>query len=158
MQEASSPLSNFSESPTGMRTETAMNSASSHTASSTNPQIFSPQFLWHTLRHWWKVVVPVSIVLTVIANMAVFYLHVPQFKAFTRLRIKAAPDAILGQVERTARHNLFAENQLAIMKSDLVLEPVIARSPYSGDSAMPVEMLLRCLQRIITSGIIHLLS
>jgi capsular exopolysaccharide synthesis family protein len=93
------------------------------------PNVLSVGFVWNTFKHWWRIIIPTALVLTVAANAIVFAMHVPQYKAFTRLRIREAPDGIL--TNKGSRMGHFVANQLTILRSDMVLEPVLALEEIS---------------------------
>src|SRR5215211_4974514 len=106
-----------------------MSSETTLSRSTQLPQVFTPQFVWATFKQWWKWIIPVAILLTACANALVFYYHIPKYKAFTRLRIKSSPDALLSFGKTRSGHRQgFTENQLAIIRSELVLEPVVEKA------------------------------
>lgn len=98
------------------------------------------------LRRWWPIALPVALMLAAGINAFLWLTFEPQYKAFTRVRFKARPEAVLGQWRSGAEADEFVANQMAILTSDMVLEPVlkhpdIARLPEIQQASDPVAYL-----------------
>lgn len=85
-------------------------------------------FSYHTvlaaLRCWWKIVVPISIVCAGVAASAVLLLHKPMYTSEAWLMIDPKRPTLL--TETRAESQKFIQNQIQIIRSRRLLEPLLA--------------------------------
>ena len=86
---------------------------------------FSPELVWKTLRHWTWLTLPMSIVLTGTVVGLVYWSHVPQYASSATLKIEANKQTILPGGTTDSR--AFVANQVQLVRSDLVLEPLLSK-------------------------------
>lgn len=85
---------------------------------------FRPQTILIALRYWWKVVIPLGILLGVGAGAAMFYSSKPVYTAAYWLIIRERPHVMLTQEAPTDMRK-FVENQLELIKSPRVIDEVV---------------------------------
>jgi capsular exopolysaccharide synthesis family protein len=101
------------------------------------------------LRCWWKLVVPLSVLLALVAAVAVFFLASPRYTASVWLIIREKPEYLLSpHVMEDPRK--FVLNQMELMRSPPVIDPVgnkpeVASTPELA-GADPAERLRRLLK------------
>jgi len=101
------------------------------------------------VRYWWKLAAPAAIVLASVAMVAVAYLSKPKYTAATWLVIREKPEYLLNpQVTEDPRK--FVQNQMELMRSPLVLDPVankpeVVATPElaGGNTAERLQKLLK---------------
>ena len=97
-------------------------------ANSANPSGL-PKFNLHTvlsaLRCWWHIALPLGLVLGSCAAVAVFYTSTPVYTASVWLEIKERPPVLLQNAVPDDPRK-FVANQVELIRSPLVLDPVIA--------------------------------
>jgi polysaccharide biosynthesis transport protein len=110
---------------------------------------FDGFLVWNALRYWWRFALPIAVVLAASAAGAVAYFSKPQFTAAAWLIIREKPEYLLNpQVMEDPRK--FVQNQLELMRSPPVLDPV-ANQPQvfatpelaGGDPAEQLRRLLK---------------
>lgn len=104
-----------------------------------------------TLRCWWKIAVPIGIVLAAAAVAGVIRLVDPTFTATAWVLIRERPDFLVSQNAFSQDPRKQLQNQLELMKSPLVLNavlqvPGIAETPELVDEEEPVATLRRLLK------------
>lgn len=115
--------------------------------SSSGENLVSPSFLWWVFQQWWKVCIPVGAVLAAIAGASVVFLHVPKFKATAMLTIEdTSPYIAFSKTAGGDRSGQYIQTQLALLRSPVVLEPVVGRPEVAAiaelaTAADPVEVL-----------------
>jgi polysaccharide biosynthesis transport protein len=107
---------------------------------------FTIGFFWRALRQWWKLALPLGLLLAVGAGAAVLFTFQPTFKATAWLQIKEQPDYLAFRSENNYR---FVQNQVELLRSPLVLERVLAtevgKLPEVAKQSAQIEWLQRCL-------------
>lgn len=87
-------------------------------------------FSYHTvvsaLRCWWKIVVPLGVVLAGIAGVTVVLLHKPMYTAAGWLEIRPKSEFLLGAAGRNESQK-FIQTQIEIIRSPDLLKPLIAK-------------------------------
>lgn len=107
------------------------------------------QVVLTALRYWWKLAAPAAIVLATIAVVAVAYLSNPRYTASTWLVVREKPEYLVTpQAMEDPRK--FVQNQMEMMRSPLVIEPVankadVAATPELAGSD-PAERLRRLIK------------
>jgi len=107
------------------------------------------QIVLTSLRCWWKVAVPASLLLAAAAIVAVIYISRPKFTASAWLIIREKPEYLLNpQVMEDPRK--FVQNQMELMRSPPVIDPVASKPEVfatpeltGGDAAERLRRLLK---------------
>lgn len=86
----------------------------------------SPTLILDAIRHWWWVCLPVGLVLGGISAGVLIWQFVPEYRAETMLRIDPVRQQVLPN-ERAAMSRQFVENQIQLVRSELVLEPLLSK-------------------------------
>jgi len=81
-------------------------------------------FVLNALRQWWKLSVPVGLLLAAAAGITVHLTFEPQYRASAWLKISSSPHHVV--YPGYSGSSRFVENQTQLMRSPLVLGPVIA--------------------------------
>lgn len=93
----------------------------------------SRQLVLNALRRWWKLVVPIGALLAVAAVAVVLLLFQPVYRATAWLRIASRPPYVVFQEseneQETAR---YIATQLQLVKSPMVLMPVVSKPEVAG--------------------------
>ena len=88
----------------------------------------SPAFLMWVFRQWWMVGVPIGLVLSAAAGAGVLYFHVPRYEAKALLMIEdISPFVAFADRGDRQESQRYIETQLEILRSPVVLEPVLSR-------------------------------
>ena len=88
----------------------------------------SPAFLLWVFKKWWKVALPMGAVVAAIAAATVWYMHVPRYQAKALLMIQASSPYVAFSGGRSGvESGRYIQTQLELLRSQVVLEPVIAR-------------------------------
>lgn len=112
----------------------------------------SPTFFWWTFCQWWKVIVPVGLVLAGITAFAVFENYEPEYKTSALVVVEdSAPFIAFSKSSVTGNTRKYVETQIELLRSSIVLEPVLARpevaelSEFSGsnDKLKQIKQKLR---------------
>ncbi|HUE70461.1 MAG TPA: polysaccharide biosynthesis tyrosine autokinase [Pirellulaceae bacterium] len=119
-------------------------------AAPTDPKLIL-QIVLITLRCWWKIAVPVGIVLAAIAVAAVIRLVDPTYTATAWVLIRERPDYLVSQNAFTLNQQKQIQNQLELMRSPLLLNAVlqvkgVADAPELIDQDDPVGALRKRLR------------
>ena len=92
---------------------------------------FGPAFLLWVFQQWWKIAVPVGLVLAVVAGAAIWALHVNQYSASALIRIEhSAPFIAFSQGRVNATRQQLHSNTVRIAPQS---NRVGARSEPAGD-------------------------
>lgn len=116
-------------------------------ASGLGDHAVSPSFLLWVLQQWWKVGVPVGAVLAGVVAALVIHLHVPRYEAKSLLMIEDySPFVAFSQSSVGRESQRYIQTQLEILRSPVVLEPVLSRPEIASIRALkecpdPVEAL-----------------
>ena len=121
--------------------------AAPHHRDAAPKQAFNAQFVLFALARWWKVAGPVGVLLACGAAAIVHITFKPQYESVAWLRIYERKP-VMAFVERDQDSRLFVENQIAYMKSELVMAPLlsqpqIARIPEIAASSDPTSYLAK---------------
>jgi capsular exopolysaccharide synthesis family protein len=112
----------------------------------------SRQLIYDSLRRWWKVTLPAGLLLACAANLIVFLLFEPIYRATAWLKIDTSPPyVVLPQAENEQETNRFIATQMQLVKSPMVLTPVISNPavadlPQVHDELDPVLWLSERLE------------
>ena len=89
----------------------------------------TPLFVLHVLRRWWMIATPVGLLLAVIAVGIVWWTFDKQYEATAWLRIKSQQPYLAFAPGRGERGpgDLFVQTQVEMIRSPLVLAPVMGR-------------------------------
>src|SRR3989304_296628 len=108
----------------------------------------SPSFLLWVFQQWWKVGIPVGAVLAATAAVLVIYSYVPRYEARSLLMIEDySPYVAFSQSSVSRESQRYIQTQLEILRSPVVLEPVLSRPEIAAiqelkEGSDPVELLL----------------
>ena len=109
------------------------------------PDTFTIGFFWRALRQWWKLALPLGLLLAVGAGAVVLFTFQPTFKATAWLQIKEQPDYLAFRSE--GNNFRFVQNQVELLRGPLVLERVLAtevgKLPEVTKQPAPIEWLQR---------------
>jgi succinoglycan biosynthesis transport protein ExoP len=119
-----------------------------------SPNAAGAPFSMHTvlvaLRCWWHLALPIGLMLSVAAAAAMFFLAKPAYTATMLLLIRERP-LVLVQSTLVDDTRKFVENQIELLRSPLVLEPVVsdpkvATTPELANEADSVGYLQKKLR------------
>ena len=90
---------------------------------------FGPEFFLWVFRQWWKVVVPIGIVLAGVAAVTILVFHVPQYEAKALILIEDQAPFLAFKDGGTSRSNpqRYLQTQVELLRSEIVLGPVLSR-------------------------------
>ncbi len=97
------------------RTNSTATSRTEHTS------VINPKLVLQTLARWWHIVVPLGLVLATTAGVLIYLTYVPEYEAKVVLRIQAPPKFF----GRQSDNKQYVDNQVAFLRSELVLEQVL---------------------------------
>jgi polysaccharide biosynthesis transport protein len=112
-------------------------------------QTISAAFVLHALRQWWKVALPLGLLLAVVAAGIVHVLFRPMYAASAWLQIQdSTPFVAFEPQERENRSKRYVQTQVELIRSPMVLGPVvgrpeIARIPELKPGVDPVPWLAK---------------
>lgn len=120
----------------------------------------------HVLARWWRVLLPVTLVLLVVANSIVFYVFRPRYRAAAWLQVKSQQPYVAFREQEVADREdarKYVQTQMELMRSPLVLaralgQPEIARTPELARRRDPVDWLARQGLEITPKGDSELLE
>lgn len=107
----------------------------------------SPAYLLWVLRKWWKIALPMGAVFAATAGAIVWYLHVPRYQAKALLMIQRdSPYVAFSGGRSGVESGSYIQTQLELLRSQVVLEPVLARPEIAAiqelsENPSPVESL-----------------
>lgn len=88
----------------------------------------TPAFAWRVFCQWWKLTVPLGIVLASAAGAIVWFTHVPKFQGAARIRIKSQAPFVAFEVGTSESDaDRYIQTQLELLRSLAVLGPVLTR-------------------------------
>jgi len=86
-------------------------------------QEMSPRFLLNALLHWWKVAMPVGLILAAVAVAGVWWFFEPVFLSRALIQIRENPPALVFAIED--KSSGYVETQKEMIRSARVLRPVV---------------------------------
>jgi polysaccharide biosynthesis transport protein len=86
----------------------------------------SIQFVLGVARRWWRVILPCGLLLSALGAAVVYVTFRPMYRAEAWLRISSNAPFLAFQSQEDP--NRFLESQMALMRSPLVIGPVVAKS------------------------------
>ena len=89
------------------------------------PTALNLQFVLGTFRRWWRVVLPCGLVTAAIAAGIVYLTFQPVYQAKALLQIRDTTPYVAFQTREDPQR--FLENQMALMRSSLVIGPVVSK-------------------------------
>jgi capsular exopolysaccharide synthesis family protein len=93
----------------------------------------SGQHIVGAMRRWWRVVIPVGMLLGIIAGLAVFLVFDPVYQSTAWLKIQSSPNYIVFEEKQTEKDALrFIETQVQLLRSPMVLAPVVAEQDVAA--------------------------
>lgn len=131
-----------------------------------NDQEFSLRFLVNVLVQWWKVLVPVTLLLWTISAGLVFFFFEPKYRASAWLQIKGHQPYVAYPDEEPAdrdSNKKYVHTQIELLRSPLILgralsHPDIANLPELKDQRDPADWLARNGLEITPKGDSELLE
>ena len=87
-------------------------------------QGLSPQFLLHSLLHWWKVAAPIGLVLAVAGAAVVWWLFEPVYLSNAFIQIREIPPALVFEIEAQSKGYVETQKYEFILK---MTYPTIAK-------------------------------
>lgn len=113
----------------------------------------NPALVWHTWRRWWHICLPIGVTFAAIGIAVVWFTFEQVFEAEAWLQI-GAPTFIVfedhGGPNAAAQSDVFVRTQLAMIKSPVVLDRVVARPEVAQiaeirTSLIPVQDLKKAV-------------
>ena len=107
----------------------------------------TPAFLLWVFQQWWKVGVPLGILLACIAGAIVLLVHIPRYQAKSLLMIEDhGPFIAFAEPVEHGQSQRYIQTQLEILRSPVVLEPVLGRAEIASleeikNSPNPIDTL-----------------
>jgi capsular exopolysaccharide synthesis family protein len=103
--------------------------------------VMSPTFLLWVLKQWWKIAIPVGLVLAALAGAIVLYSFVPKYEANALMMIEDTRTSIAfdDRGARTGSHR-YVQTQLELLRSRVVLAPLLSRPEIANASELSREM------------------
>ncbi len=108
-------------------------------------QTMTPGFVLGALRQWWKIATPAALILATVGASLVWYDFEPEYQASVWLQINELTPYIAFQSQEQSKQ--FVETQKALLKSPMVLGPVVADAeirkvlPELSEESNPIEWL-----------------
>ena len=84
------------------------------------------QFLLHALRRWWKVALPVGLLLAAVAAAVVYWLFEPQYEAAALLEINERPQYIAFEPKDAGVSKAYFRTQIEIIRSRWIMGRAVA--------------------------------
>jgi capsular exopolysaccharide synthesis family protein len=112
--------------------------------------------IW-VFKEWWRLCIPVGLLLAALVGAAVMYIHVPRYEATALLMIEESPQFIAFSNSSSGQSQRYVQTQLELMRDPVVLErvlskPEIASIPELALSADRVETLRKNLSVLPRRG------
>ena len=98
---------------------------------------FTVSFVLNALRQWWKLALPIGLLLGAVAGGSIFYLFEPVYRAEAWLRIESRPQYIAFAERGDSR--AFVQTQVQMIKSPLVLGPVVSQPEIASCAEVQEE-------------------
>ncbi len=90
--------------------------------------ILKPSFLWWTFCQWWKVAIPVGLLLASLAAAGVVLSYEPDYKASALIMVEdSAPYIAFAGAGPSGKAKKYVETQVELLRSPVVLGPVLSR-------------------------------
>ncbi len=107
------------------------------------PETLTPAFVWRTVRQWWKIALPLAILLAAGGGAIVWLTFKPTYRTTAWLLIKEQPDYLAFKSDANPR---FVKTQVELLQGPVVMErvlakPAVARLPEITEQASPMEWL-----------------
>jgi len=93
-------------------------------------QSINVQFVLSTARRWWKLAIPCGLLLAGVSGIILYARFVPEYQAGSLLRISSDTPYIVFPTREDSRQ--FITNQVELIRSRLVLGPVLGESEIAG--------------------------
>ena len=91
-------------------------------------QGFTAELVLRTISHWWKVALPIGVILGCAAGAAVWFLVKPRWEASAWLEIRGSAQVVAFELHDSQdRAGGFVATQIELMKSPIVLAPVLSK-------------------------------
>jgi len=91
-------------------------------------QGFTAELVLRTISHWWKVALPIGVILGCAAGAVVWYSVPPRYSASAWLQISGStPMVAFNLPDSQDRTGGFVQTQIELMKSPIVLAPVLSK-------------------------------
>ena len=95
---------------------------------SENTAVVKPAFVWWTFRQWWKIVIPVGLLLAGITAAGVVLTYKPDYKASALIVVEdSAPFIAFSGSSPSGNARGYVETQVELLRSPVVLGPVLGR-------------------------------
>lgn len=112
-------------------------------------QVTLPLLIW-VVKEWWRICIPIGLLLAVVLGAAVVRMHVPRYEAKALLMIEDSRPYIAFSNSTTGQSQRYIQTQLEIIRNAVVLErvlskPEIASIPELAESSDRVETLRKNL-------------
>lgn len=112
-------------------------------------KLITPRHVMNALRKWWLLAIPIGLLAAATAAALIINTFEPQYMASAWLKIESAQPYVAFPERADSR--VFVANQIELIRSPLVLDPVIslpeiARIPEIQDSKDPVAWLAQHIQ------------
>jgi len=89
------------------------------------------RFVFNALRQWWKLALPVGLLLAAAGGTYVYLTHEPMYEASAWLKIESSTPRVIFNTNLYSRN--FIANQRELMRSPLVIGPVLADENVAKD-------------------------
>ena len=90
-------------------------------------QGLTSRFVVTALRHWWKVALPVALLLAGVGGTIVYLLFEPVYEASALFQIDERTPYLAFESKEEGRSKLFFQTQIETIRSPMVLGPVVKR-------------------------------
>ncbi|MBN2580002.1 MAG: polysaccharide biosynthesis tyrosine autokinase [Pirellulales bacterium] len=114
-------------------------------------QTLTVSFLMAAVRRWWKVALPIGLILACLGAVGARLLSKPQYRAAAWLRIEEKTPFLAFETRNEDRSRAFFQTQVELIRSPMVLElaakrPAIADIPELTDKASKIGWLSKWIQ------------
>lgn len=96
----------------------------------------NPGFLWSTWSRWWKVLIPVSLLIMVATCGVLLTITSPQYRAEAYLTISPQHDFLVTPTSREESGRSFVNTQIEILRSPVVLSKILGKPEVASLSLM----------------------
>lgn len=123
----------------------------------------TPAFILESLRRWWHVCFPVSMVLTAIACFAIWLSFEPVYQSKSVIRIEDTQLKVLDEAKQDRSRRDYVKNELALIRSPLILTRVLREErvlsiPEVKEANDKEKALVRLVNVQSASGEIHYIT
>lgn len=103
-------------------------------------QGITPTFIWRVFCTWWKWVVPVGVVLGGVAGVAVWLLHVPEYRASALIKIESEmPFIAFESGTSNKQSDRYVQTQIELIRGPVVLTKLLGRPEIASMSEIRAE-------------------